>query len=68
MQKQTGKYDGVDVNSSNGVQNAFEGFVWEPLQVKLNVYTAAAEVIFLHFEFREFEQMLCCCFHFLRTE
>jgi chaperonin GroEL (HSP60 family) len=44
MVQKTGKYDGVDVNSTNGVQNAFENFVWEPLQVKLNVYTAAAEV------------------------
>jgi chaperonin GroEL (HSP60 family) len=43
--RRTGKYDGVDVNSANGVQNAFENFVWEPLQVKLNVYTAAAEVL-----------------------
>ena len=42
--EENGKYFGVDVNSSKGIQNAYENFVWEPLQVKKNVITAATEV------------------------
>lgn len=42
--EENGKFFGVDVNSSKGIQNAYENFVWEPLQVKKNVITAATEV------------------------
>lgn len=42
--EENGKYFGVDVMSSKGIQNAYENFVWEPLQVKKNVITAATEV------------------------
>jgi T-complex protein 1 subunit eta len=42
--EENGKYFGVDVNSTKGIQNAYENFVWEPLQVKKNVIIAATEV------------------------
>lgn len=45
--EENGKYFGVDVNDSKGIQNAYENFVWEPLQVKKNVITAATEVLLL---------------------
>ena len=42
--EENGKYFGVDVMSSTGIQNAYEKFVWEPLQVKKNIITSATEV------------------------
>lgn len=38
-----GRFFGVDVNSSKGIQNAYENFVWEPLQVKKNIFISATE-------------------------
>lgn len=39
-----GKYFGVDVNDLGGIQNTYENFVWEPLQVKKNIIISATEV------------------------
>jgi T-complex protein 1 subunit eta len=39
-----GKYWGVDVNSAIGIQNTYENFIWEPLQVKKNIINSATEV------------------------
>lgn len=38
-----GKYWGVDVDSVSGIQNAYEGYVWEPLNIKKNILTSATE-------------------------
>merc|ERR1711976_589334 len=38
-----GKHFGVDVDSTAGIQNTYEGFVWEPLNIKRNVLTSATE-------------------------
>jgi len=38
-----GRYYGVDVHNVSGIQNTYENFVWEPLVVKINAYTAACE-------------------------
>lgn len=38
-----GKHYGVDVDSTTGIQNTYEGFVWEPLNIKKNILTSATE-------------------------
>jgi len=38
-----GRYFGVDVDSTVGIQNTYEGFVWEPLNIKRNILTSATE-------------------------
>jgi len=38
-----GKHFGVDVDSVSGIQNTYEGFVWEPLNIKKNILTSATE-------------------------
>jgi len=38
-----GKYMGVDVNGTKGIQNTYESYVWEPIQVKRNILNAATE-------------------------
>jgi len=38
-----GKFYGVDVDSTSGIQNTYEGFVWEPLNIKKNILTSATE-------------------------
>lgn len=38
-----GKHYGVDVDAVSGIQNSYEGFVWEPLNIKRNVLTSATE-------------------------
>ncbi len=42
--EENGKYFGVDVHGPTGIQNAYENFIWEPLIIKKNVFTAATEV------------------------
>ena len=42
--EENGKFFGVDVFNASGIQNAYENFVWEPLQIKKNVFIAATEV------------------------
>lgn len=38
-----GKWFGVDVNSYNGLLDAYESFIWEPLIIKTNALSAACE-------------------------
>lgn len=38
-----GKHWGVDVDGTTGIQNTYEGFVWEPLNIKRNILTSATE-------------------------
>lgn len=40
-----GRHFGVDVDGPTGIQNTYEGFVWEPLNIKKNILTSATEVI-----------------------
>lgn len=44
--EENGKYFGVDVHGPTGIQNAYENFIWEPLIIKKNVFTAATEVLY----------------------
>lgn len=39
-----GKFMGVDVDGDVGIQNTYENYVWEPIQVKRNILNAATEV------------------------
>lgn len=38
-----GRHFGVDVDGPTGIQNTYEGFVWEPLNIKKNILTSATE-------------------------
>merc|ERR1712072_242260 len=38
-----GKHYGVDVDGTTGIQNTYEGFVWEPLNIEKNILTSATE-------------------------
>jgi T-complex protein 1 subunit eta len=38
-----GKWFGVDVNSQNGLLDAYEAFIWEPLIIKTNALSSACE-------------------------
>jgi len=40
-----GKWWGVNINSQEGVMDAYEAFVWEPMLIRKNALTAACEVI-----------------------
>jgi T-complex protein 1 subunit eta len=40
-----GRHFGVDVDGTTGIQNTYENFVWEPLNIKKNILTSATEVI-----------------------
>lgn len=40
---ENGKHFGVDVDAISGIQNTYEGFVWEPLNIKKNILTSATE-------------------------
>ena len=42
--EENGKNFGVDVDGSSGVQDTYENFVWEPIQVKKNIINSATEV------------------------
>ena len=41
---ENGKNFGVDVDNDSGIQNSYENFVWEPIQIKRNIISAATEV------------------------
>lgn len=38
---------GVDVESDTGIQNSFANYVWEPIQIKRNIISAATETVCL---------------------
>jgi T-complex protein 1 subunit eta len=38
-----GRWYGVDVNSQNGLLDAYESFIWEPLIIKVNALVSATE-------------------------
>lgn len=40
-----GKYFGVDVESNEGIQNTYQNYVWEPLNIKKNIFTSATEAV-----------------------
>jgi T-complex protein 1 subunit eta len=44
-----GKWFGVDVNSQNGLLDAYESFIWEPLIIKTNALASATEVSYWTF-------------------
>lgn len=40
-----GRFFGVDVESDLGIQNTYDNFVWEPLNIKKNIFTSATEAV-----------------------
>jgi len=49
-----GKNFGVDVDSDTGIQNSYSNYVWEPIQIKRNIISAATEV---------FDLLILDCLH-----